>query len=250
MYSLACWSVTGLPGTSGPPFGRQRIPLVPTRSGQHPTPSPLGDDRAGGVCLQSGYALPEADAAGQLGCRHRSGWLSLNKAPPSGPASPTGRLRGGSPIVISPLRADRRIRRRRRICRARSDAPAAPGAHAPSAGRRSTPGAVRRGLVCRGLGRSPRARCASSHPRGSRPRVWPRSARGSRLCPTADADAGPGGASTRARPVPAQAGHRDGRSHRRDGPRHSGADRHGVRTLPGVVVRPARSACHCAVVAR
>ena len=56
------------------------ISLVPARSGQHPTPSPFGDDRAGGVSLQSGYALPAADAAGQLGCRHRSGWLSLNRA--------------------------------------------------------------------------------------------------------------------------------------------------------------------------
>ena len=58
------------------------IPVVPARSGQHPTPSsPEEDDRAAGSSLRAGYARPPAGASGQLGCRRRTRWLSLISCP-------------------------------------------------------------------------------------------------------------------------------------------------------------------------
>ena len=54
------------------------IPVVPTRSGQHPHPAPhQEDERAAVSSLRPGYARPPAGDSGQDGCRRRTGWLSL-----------------------------------------------------------------------------------------------------------------------------------------------------------------------------
>ena len=86
---------------------RQRSRSYRPAAASTPTPSPLRNDRAGGVSLRAGYAHPAADAAGQLGCRHRSGWLSPN--------TPARVNRSGGTITIRSLKKRRDASGRSRV---------------------------------------------------------------------------------------------------------------------------------------
>ena len=81
MYALACWSMTGLPGTEGTSVSSAEILVVPVRSGRRRNSSPTG--RRACHCLQPrpGCARPPAGDSGRHGCRRRTGWLSLIKTP-------------------------------------------------------------------------------------------------------------------------------------------------------------------------